>query len=142
MRVPEVWFPVRRDKAHGTDDLVEASFLKGCNAMGNMDVFVSHVLDLLKDFGSVTAKPMFGGHGIYRDGIIFAIVVKGALYLKADDTTRSRFTKKGLTRFTYLRKGKECAMSYYLVPEEALEDRDELCDWSREAFEAALRSRK
>jgi len=105
------------------------------------DEFVSHVLDLLCDFGSVTARPMFGGHGLYREGIIFAIVVKGALYLKADDATRFRFTEKGLSCFTYLRKGKECAMSYYLVPEEALEDRDEFCDWSWDAFEAALRSR-
>lgn len=105
------------------------------------DEFVSHVLDLVSEFGSVTAKPMFGGHGLYRDGIIFAIVVKGTLYFKADDISRSRFTEKGLSRFTYLRKGKECAMSYYLAPEEALEDRNEFCDWARDAFEAALRSR-
>ncbi len=107
-----------------------------------IDGFVLHVLDLLSDFGHVTAKPMFGGHGIYRDGIIFAIIVKGSLYLKADNISRSRFTEKGLTRFSYLREGKECAMSYYLAPEEALEDEELLCDWAREAFAAALRSRK
>lgn len=105
------------------------------------DEFVSHLLDLLFEFGVVTAKPMFGGHGIYRDGIIFAIVVKGALYFKADDISRSRFTDIGLSRFAYLRKGKECAMSYCLAPEEVLEDRDELYGWARDAFEAALRSR-
>ena len=103
--------------------------------------YVSHVLDLLQDFGEVTAKPMFGGYGIFRDGIIFAIVVKDRLYFKADDTNRPRFIEKGLGRFTYLRKGKECAMSYYLAPAEALEDSEIVCDWARDAFDAALRSR-
>jgi len=104
--------------------------------------YVSHVLDLLQDFGTVTAKPMFGGHGIYHDGIIFAIVVNGALYFKVDDTNRSRFIEKGLDHFTYMRKGKECAMSYYLAPEETLDDSEVLCDWAREAYAAALRARK
>ena len=104
--------------------------------------YVSHVLDLLQDFGAVTAKPMFGGWGIYRDGIIFAIVVRGTLYFKADDTNRPRFIEKGLDCFTYMRKGKTCSMSYYLAPDEVLEDSDELCDWAREAYAAALRARK
>ena len=109
--------------------------------MADKGEYVSHVLDLLQDFGTVTAKPMFGGYGIYRDGIIFAIVVRGTLYFKADDTNRSRFIEKGLDCFTYLRKGKAYSMSYYLAPDEALEDSEALCDWAREAFDAALRSR-
>lgn len=110
--------------------------------MAGKGEYVSHVLDLLQDFGTVTAKPMFGGHGIYRDGIIFAIVVRGTLYFKADDTNRSRFIEKGLDCFTYIRKGKACSMSYYLAPDEVFEDSEELCGWAREAYAAALRARK
>ncbi len=109
--------------------------------MINQNEYLSHVIDLLQAFGDVCARPMFGGYGIYRDGIIFAIVVKDKLYFKADDTNRPRFIEKGLGRFTYLRKGKECAMSYYLAPAEALEDSEILCNWARDAFDAALRSR-
>ncbi len=110
--------------------------------MINKDDYVSHVLDLFRDFDSVTARPMFGGHGLYRDEIIFAIVVKGALYFKADDSTRTRFLEKGLAPFTYMRKGKQCSMSYYLAPEEALEDAEVLIDWAQEAFEVALRAKR
>ncbi len=110
--------------------------------MAGKGEYVSHVLDLLQGFGTVTARSMFGGHGIYRDRIIFAIVVRGTLYFKADDANRSRFIEKGLDCFTYIRKGKVCSMSYYLVPDEVFEDSEALCDWAREAYAAALRARK
>lgn len=85
-------------------------------------------MDLLNEFDSITVKPMFGGHGLYQNGVIFAIIVKGALYFKADDISRSKYTEKGLTRFAYQRKGMKCTLSYYLAPEETLEDKDELYD--------------
>lgn len=36
---------------------------------------------------------MFGGDGLFRDGIMFAIVLKGGLYFKVDDVSRIHFTK-------------------------------------------------
>jgi len=99
-------------------------------------------LDILADFGKVRAKAMFGGFGIYRGDIFFAIVVDDTLYIKADDMNRQLFEDKGLLRFSYNRKGKKCYMSYYMVPEEAMEDKDELYFWASKGYEAALRSKK
>ncbi len=104
--------------------------------------FVTYVLEILDDFGTVRARAMFGGHGIYRDGLIFAIVVDDTLYIKADDRSRHLFEEQGLARFSYKRSGKDCFMSYYMPPEEALEDRDELYYWAVKGYEAALRSKK
>lgn len=109
-------------------------------SMTNMGEFVLYVLDMLHDFGLVKATAMFGGYGIYRDGIIFAIVVDDTLYIKADDNNRALFEKKDLSRFSYMKKGKECSMSYYMVPEEAIDDKSALCYWAREGYGAALRS--
>jgi len=104
--------------------------------------FVLYLLDLLHDFGSVKAKAMFGGYGIYRGEHIFAIVVDDILYIKADVESRTLFEGKGLSRFSYIKKGKECFMSYYMVPEEAIENRDELYYWAEKGYEAALRAEK
>jgi len=82
--------------------------------MANRDAFVSYVLDMLHEFGQVTAKAMFGGHGIYRGGIIFAIIVDVALYIKADDKNRALFEENGLHQFSYIKKGKEC-FSHWLL---------------------------
>jgi len=110
--------------------------------MANRDAFISYILDMLQDFGQVKGKAMFGGYGIYRDGIIFAIVVDGALYIKADDKNRALFEENGLHQFSYIKKGKECFMSYYSASEEAMDDKDELYYWAWKGYEAALRSQK
>ena len=44
---------------------------------------------------------MFGGAGIYAEGTMFAIVVDGVIYLKADEQTVTAFEREGLAPFTY-----------------------------------------
>lgn len=110
--------------------------------MTAQNTFISYLLEMLDDFGPLRAKAMFGGYGIYRGDVFFAIVVDDTLYIKADNKNRKLFEDKGLTRFSYQRRGKDCFMSYYMAPEEALEDRDELYFWAVKGYEAALRSKK
>ena len=45
---------------------------------------VEYFLDQLGD-EHVSARSMFGGHGIYRDGRMFALVYDGSVYLKVSD---------------------------------------------------------
>ena len=107
-----------------------------------MSEFTDHLAELFEAFGPVTARRMFGGHGIYRDGVMFGLVADDALYLKADDRNRAMFESCGLPRFEYTKQGRAISVSYYLAPGEALEDPDTLADWARPAFEAALRARR
>jgi len=102
--------------------------------------FVSYVVELMQPVGMVSAKRMFGGYGIFLDGLMFALVADSTLYLKADAETENVFEEKGLEKFKYNKKGKEYSMSYYCAPEEALEDMDEMNDWARRSCEAALRA--
>ncbi|WP_428087368.1 TfoX/Sxy family protein [Candidatus Thioglobus sp.] len=104
--------------------------------------FVLYLLEMLQAFGQVQAKPMFGGFGIYRDELIFAIVVDDALYIKADEDSLELFNKEELPRFTYLKNGKACFMAYYQVPDEAVDDIDVLNYWAQIGCQAALRTRK
>ena len=107
-----------------------------------MSEFTDHLAELFEAFGPVAVRRMFGGHGIYRDGVMFGLVADDALYLKADDRNRAMFESYGLPRFEYAKQGRTISVSYYLAPGEALEDPRILADWARPAFEAALRGRR
>ena len=102
--------------------------------------FVSYVVDLMQSVGPVSAKGMFGGHGIFLDGLMFALVADSVLYLKADKEIIPQFEQKGLDAFSYGRQGKEFRMSYYQAPDEVLEDAEEMNVWANKAYGAALRA--
>ena len=95
--------------------------------------------DLLSEFGPVEIRTMFGGAGIYADGVIFAISVDDTLYFKADKDSARDFAAEGKGPFTYRSKGgKPVAMSYWEVPERLLEDPTELAGWARRAHAIAV----
>ena len=102
--------------------------------------FVRYVVELMQSIGPVNAKRMFGGHGVFLEGLMLGLVADSTLYLKVDHETESVFKSKGLEAFTYNKKGKEFKMSYYQAPEEALEDPEEMNYWANNAYGAALRA--
>src|ERR1700675_4989799 len=63
------------------------------------------VRDLPSDFGPVTIRTMFGGAGIYADGVMFAILVDDTVYLKADDASAHAFAAEDKKPFTYRPSG-------------------------------------
>ncbi len=95
------------------------------------NTFVEYILhDALQGIRGVTAKAMFGGHGLYKDGVIFGIIADEALYFKVDDQNLSLYKELGSKAFTYEGKGrKRIAMSYWEVPSDVLEDREQLSEW-------------
>ena len=84
---------------------------------------------------------MFGGHGIYHDGVMIGLVADDTLYLKADKTSQSHFLDKGLAAFTYDKGNKKVQMSYYLAPEEIFDEPEKAVYWAKLAYAAALRSK-
>ena len=81
---------------------------------------------------------MFGGAGIYRDGRMFALVADGEVFLKSDKSLEPRFLAAGCRKFVYEKDGKKIAMSYWSLPEAALDDAEALKDWAEATFQAAL----
>ncbi len=102
--------------------------------------FCDYVLDLLAPLGPVMARRMFGGHGIYLDGVMFALIAADTLYIKADNTTKDDFAAAGSRPFTYSGKNRPVEMSYWLTPPAAMEDPDALAPWARLGVEAARRN--
>jgi len=82
---------------------------------------------------------MFGGWGVYLDGLIVGIVDEGRFYLKTDAETQEQFAQAGSAPFVYPSKDGPMTMSYWSVPEEALEATEQMAPWARLALGAAVR---
>ena len=102
--------------------------------------FVEYVVDLMQSIGPVCAKGMFGGYGIFMDGLMFALVDDCTLYFKADEETENEFTSRDLDAFAYYKGDKQFNLSYFEAPDEVLEDDDEMKRWASQAYEVALRA--
>ena len=58
-------------------------------------VFADHVKERMALFGPVDIRPMFGGFGIYRQGLMFALIADERLYFKTDDLSQPQFEARG-----------------------------------------------
>lgn len=97
--------------------------------------------ELFAGFGPVTIRRMFSGFGVSADGIDFALVLRGAIYLRADENSIPRFEAEGSQCFQYEMKGKlRMIASYWRLPERLYDDPDEVTDWARTAHAAAIRA--
>ena len=101
--------------------------------------FIAYLHELLEPIGKVSARAMFGGHGVYVDAIIIGIVVEGRLYLKADALTEPQFVATGNAPFTYPSKNGPMTMGYWSVPDEAMDSSEAMRPWAKLAMEAARR---
>ena len=104
--------------------------------------YKAFLTDLFAGFGPVSIRSMFGGGGVFHDGLMFALIADDTLYLKVDDINRGDFESEGMKPFTYTGKGKPVSMSYWEVPEATYDDPDLFVEWARKAFAAAQRAKK
>ena len=102
-----------------------------------------YLRDLFASFPPVTVRRMFGGAGLYADGVMFALVADGAIFLKADEANTPDFEREGLPPFQYQTKnGRRAVMSYWRMPERLYDDPDELAQWAARALAAAQRQKR
>jgi len=103
--------------------------------------FRDHVLETLEPLGTVTAKSMFGGVGLYLDGTMFALITRSdVLYMRTDDANRGDFEAAGMGPFVPFEDGR-MVMPYHEVPPDLLDDAEQLSAWGRAAWEAARRAK-
>lgn len=103
------------------------------------DGFLEWLRELLEPIGRVSLRRMFGGHGLYIDGVFVAIVVDGRPFFKADAQTQAAFAEAGSSQFVFESRGRSVPSSYWSLPESALDSAEDMAPWARRAIAAALR---
>ena len=102
--------------------------------------FALYIADLLQGIGPVAAKPMFGGFGMFLDGLMIGLIADNTLYFKVDNESSAEFEAQGLEPFTYFKQNKPMQLSYWQAPEECLDNSDVMLEWGNKGFSAAIRS--
>jgi DNA transformation protein and related proteins len=96
--------------------------------------------ELLEPLGGVSIRRMFGGRGVFKDGLMFALMSsRGIFYLKADDETAPAFVAEGCEQWSPEMKGRVMPMPYWRAPERLFDEPDEFADWARAGYAAARR---
>lgn len=106
-----------------------------------MSDFADYVKEVFGFLGPVQTRKMFGGYGIFCEGVMFGLIADDTLYLKSDRAIESYFRERDLDQFTYNKGGKPIKMSYFLAPEEIFEDPEQATIWARRSLDAARRAR-
>lgn len=112
--------------------------------MKKQDPYVTYILEeVLNHIPGLTIRPMFGAYGMYKDGIFFAIIEDGELFFKVNEQTVGEYEKKESRQFTYpMKNGEVSKMNYWKVPEDVLEDREEVGNWIDAAVTVAKEKKK
>ncbi len=87
------------------------------------DDYADYIVDKLSGLGDVYSRAMFGGYGIFHEGLMFALISDGVLFFKVDDSNRDMYEKAGAGKFQH-------GISYWEVPTEVFEDIDRLYEWA------------
>lgn len=91
--------------------------------------------DVLAGIEGLTSRAMFGGYGLYKSGVIFGIIVGESLYFKVNASNRADYLKAGSAPFQYEgKKGKKITLSYWEVPIDVIEDRQDIEIWAEKAY--------
>ena len=102
---------------------------------------VEFIRELFSEFGTVQVRRMFGGAGLYADGVMFGLVSDDLIYLKADAGTIPAFERENCAPFQYTTKhGKRAVMSYWRLPDRLYDDAGELAQWVRQALAVARKA--
>lgn len=101
--------------------------------MAVSDDFLLYVLEQLRGLGSVAARRMFGGVGLYHEERFFALISRDTLYFKVNESNRGDYEARGMGRFRPFADRPQLSMTYYEVPADTIEDADECVVWARKS---------
>ncbi|AIR65857.1 TfoX/Sxy family DNA transformation protein [Cedecea neteri] len=97
--------------------------------------------EYLSSLGKIGYRPLFGGYSLMVEGVVFAMVAEGELYLRASEQCADYFIKKASPPLMYSKRGLPVALNYYRVDEELWENPDKLVQLSFLALRSAQREK-
>ncbi len=106
--------------------------------------YVAYIIhDCMQEVSGVSARFMFGGWGLYKDGLMFGLVADDRLYFKVGESNKDDYVSRGCGPFVYSQGNhKPTTMSYYEVPDEVIENKEEIVVWVAKAVEVQKQAKK
>lgn len=103
--------------------------------MNTSPEFLSFVMEKLSPIGDIKSRAMFGGYGIFHEGLMFSLIADDTLYFKVSDSNREIYEKARSKPFPH-------GISYWEVPTEVLEDNTRLHEWANISIKIAREAAK
>jgi DNA transformation protein len=100
--------------------------------------YLAYVLEQLERLGSLRPNRMFGGVGLYADGLFFGLIDDDTLFFKTGERNIAAFRERNMPRFMPFPEKTNLALGYHQVPADVIEDAETLVSWAREAVAVAL----
>jgi DNA transformation protein and related proteins len=108
---------------------------------GSMSVsngYRTYIVEQLAAVPALSTRRMFGGLGLYSGAWFFALIDDDVLFFKVDDANREDYVSRGMQAFMPIPN--KASMGYFQVPEDVLEEAEELTRWARRSIEVAQRA--
>ncbi|MEQ8880085.1 MAG: TfoX/Sxy family protein [Cyclobacteriaceae bacterium] len=106
--------------------------------MASKEDYLNFLKDQLSGIGEFETKKMFGGHGFFKDGLMFGMLGSGTFRLKVNESNEQDYIDKGMK--PYYSDKKKKGMPYWEVPADVLENRTELSKWALKSVSIAIKS--
>ncbi|MBF1995976.1 TfoX/Sxy family DNA transformation protein [Serratia symbiotica] len=94
------------------------------------------------ELGCITTRSQFGGYGLLAEGVMFAVISDGELYLRATASLEPAFRARGMVNMIYFKRGVPITMRYYLVDESLWRTRNELISLAWQAVREARKEQQ
>ena len=97
--------------------------------------YLDFVMEKLSPIGDIKSRAMFGGYGIFCEGLMFALISEDTLYFKVNESNRDMYKRAQSTQFPH-------GISYWEVPSDVFEEDTMLHEWANISIEIAQEADK
>ena len=97
--------------------------------------FLNFVMEKLLPIVDIRSRAMFGGYGIFHEGLMFSLISEDTLYFKVNNSNRDIYEKAESKPFPR-------GISYWEVPSEVFEDNARLHEWANISITIARETAK
>ena len=91
----------------------------------------------LAPLGTIESRTQFGGYALAVESVVFALINKDELYLRASEPLREYITDRPLQPLIFRKRGKLVSLNYFRVDETLWRDPDHLLALSAASLETA-----
>jgi DNA transformation protein len=100
--------------------------------------YLEYVLEQLATLPALRSNRMFGGIGLYSDGIFFGLIDDDTLFFKTDESNIAPYRERSMPRFMPFPDRPEAVLGYHQVPADVIEESETLVEWARRSVQVGL----